>query len=288
MNANIEENILDSQNEAGSFVSLFFLALDVIIFIVIFNLFGVSFKNLSSPRQKLYLFVILDGISRIISIYIDTMRISFLHELIFSCIATTQFYLTLSMLEQIFTDKNNDSFLENELKIKNKFLFSFLFFFLSFSFKGILTSYGILSLIQYLCSLASITIFYKYLYNKIDLFLTNVHKKNSQFIYRNYLLNLTFIILIYFFINYILQLFGLLIVNKIYESYLNIACTIFKEGGKYLIFALLCSIYRIYNTYVKETDLGYIPQNTNPVDKPEQTGQKKVQVYKDEDEGDKL
>ena len=127
MNANIEENILDSQNEAGSFVSLFFLALDVIIFIVIFNLFGVYFKNLSSPRQKLYLFVILDGISRIISIYIDTMRISFLHELIFSCIATTQFYLTLSMLEQIFTDKNNDSFLENELKIKTNFFSRFYF-----------------------------------------------------------------------------------------------------------------------------------------------------------------
>ena len=289
MNSNDDENvIIDNNIEAGIFLSLFLLALDIIIFIVIFNLFFFDFKKLSSPIQKLFLFLILDGISRLSRIYINTLRKRFLQELISSSIAAIQFHLSLTMLEQIFADKNVDSSMENELKIKNKFLFTLLFFFLSFSFKGILTYYGILNLIQYIYILASITIFYKYINNKIDLFLTIVHKKNNQFTYRNYMLNLTFIILIYFLINYILKLFGLIIENKLYESYVNIICYIFKEGGKYLVIAFLCSIYRIYNQYVKETDFGYTPQNTNPIDIHEQNDKKKVQVYKDEDERDKL
>jgi hypothetical protein len=288
MNSKIEEKILNNHNEAGSFVSLFFLAIDVIIYVVIFNLFGFNTKNISSPKLKLYLFILLDGISRIINAYTDVYNKTFLQETTFSLVATIQFVLSLAMFEQIFTDKNNDSFLENELKIRNKFFFAILFFCLSFSFKGILTSYGILSSIQYICILASISIFYKYINNKIDLFLSNIHKKNSQFAYRDYVLNLTFFVLIYFIIGYILQLLGLVFENKLYESYINMICTIFKEGGKYLFVALLCFIYKIYITYVKDTDFGYTPQSTNPIDKPEQNDKKKVQVYKDEDEGDKL
>ena len=128
MNSKIEEKILNNHNEAGSFVSLFFLAIDVIIYVVIFNLFGFNTKNISSPKLKLYLFILLDGISRIINAYTDVYIKTFLQETTFSLVATIQFVLSLAMFEQIFTDKNNDSFLENELKIRNKFFLLFYFF----------------------------------------------------------------------------------------------------------------------------------------------------------------
>ena len=284
MNSNNDENvIIDNNIEAGIFLSLFLLALDIIIFIVIFNLFFFDFKKLSSPIQKLFLFLILDGISRLIRIYINTLRKRFLQELISSSIAAIQFHLSLSMLEQVFTDQRNDSYMIGELQIRNKNLFSFLFFCLTFSFKGLLSSYGLLSSIQYIVIFVSISIFYKYINNKIDIYLTNIQKNNSQFTSKNLIINIPFFVFIYLGINYILKLFGLVFENKLYESYMSMICTIFKEVGKYLVIILMILIYNAFNKYViKTSEHTYNSQPIKPVEK------QKVQVYKDEDESVQL
>ena len=274
MNSEVYEEIMQNHNQAEAFISLFFAGLDVITYIVILTLFGFEFKSLDSPKQKLTMFLLLDGILRIINMYTDSYMQSFVREMVLSLIVTLQFYLSISMLEQIFIDKSNESFLVNELQIKNKYLFSFIFFCLVFSLKGLMTS-NFLSSIQYICILILISVFYKYIANKIDLFLTNISKKNNQFQGRNFINNLPFFVFLYFTIFYILQLCGLMIDNKLYESYMTMICTIFKEVGKYLNILLLIAIYHSFNKYIKDNEFVY---ETKPIQKDN-----KVQVYKDDE-----
>jgi len=278
MESVIDEEIIDNHNKAGAFISLFFLGLDAITYIITFTLFSCELKNLSAPKQKIYLFIILDGLLRLINIYVDAFRKSFIQETTFTLISTIQFYLALSLLDQIFTDQRNDSYMASELQIRNINLFSFLFFCLVFSFKGILVSFGLISSIQYICIFITLSIFYKYINNKIDIYLTNIQKNNNQFTNKNFIINLPFFIYIYLVINYILRLFGLVSENKLYESYMSMICTIFKEVGKYLVILLMISLYNTFNKYVRINEHTYNPQPTKPVEK------QKVQVYKDEDE----
>ena len=274
MNSDVYEEIMQNHNQAEAFISLFFAGLDVITYIVILTLFGFEFKSLDSPKQRLTMFLLLDGILRIINMYTDSYMQSFVREMVLSLIVTLQFFLSISMLEQIFTDKSNESFLVNELQIKNKYLFSFIFFCLVFSLKGLMTS-NFLSSIQYICILILISVFYKYIANKIDLFLTNISKKNNQFQGRNFINNLPFFVFLYFTIFYILQLCGLMIDNKLYESYMMMICTIFKEVGKYLNILLLIAIYHSFNKYIKQNEFVY---ETKPIQKDN-----KVKVYKDDE-----
>ena len=273
----IDEEIMQNHNQAEAFISLFFAGLDVITYIVILTLFGFEFKSLDTPKQKLTIFLLLDGILRIINMYTDSYMQSFVREMVFSLIVTIQFYLSISILEQIFTDRSNESFLINELRIQNKYLFSFIFFCLVFSFKGFMTS-NYLSLLQYIFILISISVFYKYIANKIDLFLTYILKKNNQFQGKNFINNLPFFVFLYFTIFYILQLCGLMINNKLYESYMTMICTIFKEVGKYLNILLLIAILYSFNKYVKENEYSY---NNKPIPNTH-----KVTVYKDDEDED--
>ena len=268
---------MQNHNQAEAFISLFFAGLDVITYIVILTLFGFEFKSLDTPKQKLTIFLLLDGILRIINMYTDSYMQSFVREMVFSLIVTIQFYLSISILEQIFTDRSNESFLINELRIQNKYLFSFIFFCLVFSFKGFMTS-NYLSLLQYIFILISISVFYKYIANKIDLFLTYILKKNNQFQGKNFINNLPFFVFLYFTIFYILQLCGLMINNKLYESYMTMICTIFKEVGKYLNILLLIAILYSFNKYVKENEFSY---NNKPIPNTH-----KVTVYKDDEDED--
>ena len=274
MNSKINEEIMENHNQAEAFISIFFAGLDIVIYLLIITLFGCEFRSIDSPKQKFSIFLLLDAFIRIIKIYIDVYINTFIQEIVFSLVASIQFYLSISILNQIFTDKNNDHYLNDELHIKNKFLFSFIFFFLVFSLKGLLTNYSFLSMIQYICILISISIFYKYISNKISLFMSNIERKNPQFKEREIIIYLPFFIFLSFIIYYALQLLGLLINNKLFESYLIMICIIFKEIGKYMDIILLISIFYSFNKYIKE-------QNPSLSIKP--VINNKVTVYKDEE-----
>lgn len=277
MNTIIFEEIKQNHNQAEAFISLFFAGLDAVTYLVTLTLFGCEFKSFDTPKQKISIFLLLDGMLRIINIYSDSYSKSLVKEFVFSLVVSLQFYLSISMLHQIFTDKNNDSYRENELYIKNKLLFSAIFFCLVISFKGILESYILICIIQYICILISISIFYKYMANKIEIFLENVLRKNNQFKGGNFINNLPFFIFLYFVIYYILQLCSLLIENKLFESYMSMICIIFKEVGKYLVILLLIAIYHSFNKYVQDSEVEY-------ASKPIQTTNVNVKVYKDEED----
>ena len=282
MNSVLDEDIMDNSNKADALISLFFLGFDVLIYLIIFTLYNCELKNYGSPKQKLYFFMMLDGLLRFISIYTDTYSKNFLQELVFTLIASIQFFLSLSMLEQIFTDKSNDSFADNNnLEMNNKTLFAFLFFCLVFSFKNSIANYGFLSTVQLICVLILISIFYKYMNNKIEIFLSNIQKNYSQFTGKTLISSLPFFIYVYFIIYYVLQLCILFINNKLYESYMSLICIIFKEVGKYLSIFFLIAIYNTYRKYISNnSDIKYEVHNEIPNEKHT------IQVYKDEDENE--
>ena len=177
-------------------------------------------------------------------------------------------------------------FQQNNMKIKNKSLFSFLFLCLTYSFKGLLPNYKLISGIQIVFILLSISVFYKYLKSKIDIFLSNVQKKNNNFTNINSTSSLPFFICIYFIIYQLLQLFDLMLEDKLYESYISMISIIFKEVGKYLTLILLAVIHIVLNKYAKETDFGYTPQTQNNNIPNEKNQKKKLEVYKDEEEAE--
>ena len=272
MDPTIEE-IMSNHNKAESFISLFLFALDVLIYIVMVSLYNCSLKNMTSPKKNLYIFIMLDALSRLINIFTDAYSKDFIQEITFNLIASIQFYLALSIVGSIFSDRKIETFNENELKIKNKALFSFIFFCLFFSLKGIMISYQLFTFIQYMFILIFISIFYKYFNKKVELFVASIDKKCEENTTKALLYNLPFFISIYFSINYVLQLFALMISNKLYESYLSMTCTIFKEVGKYLVLLNLITIYNTYIKYIDDSDNSYVPQKQT----------KKVDVYKDEE-----
>ena len=100
-------------------------------------------KNLSSPKQKLFLLIVLDAVLRIFNMYSDEYSKYFIKEIFFTCFTTIQFTIIISLLNQIF-EKSSESF-DADMKIGNQCFLTSLFFVLVFSFKGIFESYKLLS-----------------------------------------------------------------------------------------------------------------------------------------------
>ena len=283
----IEEEIMKNHNQADAFIYLFFAGLDAVCYVIILTLFGCDFNTLDSPKQKLSFLIVLDAILRIINMYTDEYSKYFIKEVFFSLFSTIQFTIIISCLNQIFTDKsiyNNNNSVEKDLELRNRHLFSILFFVLVFSFKGIFSSYKLISTLQYICIIFGIYIFSKFLGEKIEIYLAIVVKKDSSFGGENFINNMPFFISIYFILNYCFELFSLLVENKLYASYMIMLCKIFKEVGKYLVFLLLITVYHTFMKYMVEDDFGF---SSNPTDlKGHQSEPTKVDIYKDEDDFD--
>ncbi len=282
----IEKEIMQNHNQADAFISLFFAGLDAVCYIIILTLFGCEFKGICSPKQKLSLLIILDAILRIINMYTDEYSKHWFKEIFLSSFVTAQFYIIVSCLNDIFTDKGNEAGLENDLEIKNLNLITTLFFPLVFSFKGLLFSYKLLSALQYICIMVSVYYLSKQIGNKIELFLSNISKKNPSFIGENFMNNLPFFISIYFILNYGFELCSLLVDHKLYASYMIMLCKIFKEVGKYLVFLLLIVINHTFMKYIQDNDFGFSSSSFSTDHKSKDNERTRVTIYKDEDEYD--
>ena len=280
MDSFFEEEIKRNYNQAYVLISLFLAAIDTIFYIVIITLFRWNLTPFNYRKQKLSSLIFLDGVLRSFNMYTDEYSQYFIKELFFSLRSTAEFYMIISCLNQIFTDKNVDNGLENDLKIRNENVFTSAFFVLIFSFKGIFKTYKLLSTLQYIGSIIGIYMLSKYIGGKIEIYLDIVKKKNSSFNNQNFVNNMPFFISIYLILNSCMEILSLLVENKLYSSYMNMLCKLFKEVGKYLIFILLIVIYHIFNKYIIEDDY-----TNNEVAKGHRPTEKnKVNVYRDEEE----
>ena len=276
----IEEEIMKKHNQADAFISLFFAGLDAVCYIIILTLFGCDFKNLSSPKQKLSLLIVLDAVLRIFNMYSDEYSKYFVKEIFFTCFTTIQFTIIISLLNQIF-EKSSETF-DADMKIGNQSFLTSLFFVLVFSFKGIFESYKLLSALQFICIMIGLFIMSKYIGGKIETYISNLTKKDASFSGENFIINMPFFIAIYLIINYFFEIFSLFVENKLYASYMIMLCKIFKEGGKYLVFLLLIILYYTYNKYISDEFYDYGGNEPSS----HTSGKGSVSVYKDEDEYD--
>ena len=249
MDQEIEEEIIRKHDQADAFISLFFAAIDTIVYVTILTLFGWEFKNTFSPKQQLSLLIMFDAVLRIINLYSTSFKYSFSREIFTTCLATFQFYLIVNLFNLIITDKRNPNYSESS-GIRNSNIFIAIFFFSSFLFNFS----KIISLIQYICTIGAIVLFAYYIDKQTIIFLSGIAKKNADFRGKNFLQNFTFFVSIYYFIHYILKIMRLFVENPLYCSYIEMACDVFKEVGKYLVFIFLICIYYLFNKYIKNED----------------------------------
>ena len=232
--------MLASYNEIHDYISLFSIGIDAVIIIIILNIFRCDCKSKYSPTKKLFLLIILDIQMRIIKLLTDIYTKTFLKELIFTSLGTIKFAIIINFLNEIFTDRRNEF---SDLKINNFNLFIGLFFSLTFSFKGFIIIYKVISGFQYILIIKCIYILYKVVGDKIESFLNIVYKVNANFSGKKFVKNFPFIISSFLIVNYFFQIIVLLLKNKLYKSYLKIVCLLCKEAGKNLVFVLLIIIY---------------------------------------------
>jgi len=275
----ILEEISQKHNEANAFISLFFAGSDAIIYIIILFLFGWEYKNSDSPKQKLSFLIILDAFLRIITVFTDVYSKSFIKELFFSSFAAIQFYTIIIFINQMFNEKNHEYNLEINSEMGNAKLLTCIFFPLIFSFKAIMSSYKLLSIIQYTFIIVAAYIISNYVEKRMKNFFFIIMEKNAQFGNLIYISNFPYFISMYIMINYFIEILALLVSNNLLAVYIDMICLIFKESVKYLVIILLIMINYTFDKYSTYSDLDFNNQSKN--DDSETT---KVEVYKDEEE----
>lgn len=252
MDSDIEEEIIQKHNQAEIFISLFFGAVDIIGYMIIIFQFGCGLKK-ACHIQKFYFVIILDVALRIINLQITSFIYSFYKEILMSVISTIQFTLMIYIINAIFEDKKNQNFSAGDMGIRDKPLLVCCFFFCSIIF----VFSKIFSLVQYIGSLFAVCGFGYYMYNKTNLFLEGIAKKNKVFNSRYFVLNLVIFIGLYFFLHYGIKLVSLFIENPLQISYIQMAYDVFKEIGKYLAFTFVYFIYYLYNKYIYVEDFDF-------------------------------
>ena len=262
-------------------MSLFFAGSDAIIYIILLFLFGWEFKNSDSPKQKLSFFIILDAFMRIINVFTDLYSKSFFKELLFSSLASIQFYTIIIFINQIFTEKNHEYNLEISSEMGNAKLLTCIFFPLIFSFKAVMSSYKFLSIIQYILIILATYGISNYVEKRMENFFSIIIEKNGQFSNLSYTTSFPSFISMYIMINYFIEIIGLLISNSLYAVYIDMICMIFKESVKYLVIIALIIIYYYFNKYSSYQDL-----DSKNLSKNEVSESTKVNIYKDEEEAE--
>ena len=246
MDEKILEEIKQKHLKADNTISLFFIVIDTIYFIIILVILGCGFKHFCSPKQMLFQMVLADIVYRILIIYINKFEYSLLNEIIFSFLSTLQFFLLNRILKRLFRDEYYDG--GESLEIKSPYIFSAVFLVLTFTF-NISKS---LSILQCILAILCIFAYSYYIQSRITLFLDNLEKKNVEIYCKNISKNLTYLIAMYFVIYYGFKICNLFIENQLYYSYILMACDLFKEVAKFFLFGLMLLILNSFDKFIKD------------------------------------
>lgn len=248
MDANIIEEIMEKHLKADASISLFFIGLDTVFYILLLVTLGCDFKNFFSPKQTLSQVILLDVLLRIFGLYFNKFDYEIINEIVYSFFATIQFFLLNNILKKLFRDEYYDG--KESLEIKSPLLFSGMFLFLTFN----LNLSKIASLLQCIIAILTIIGYSYYIQSRISLFLINLEGKRLHITCKNMQHNLAYLIALYFVLFYLLKIGLLFIEHKLYYSYMLMACDIFKEGGKFLLFGLMMLLVNSFNKFIKDED----------------------------------
>lgn len=253
MNENFFEKIIKEHDKTEAFISLFFAGIDTIMYFCILYFFGCDYnKKCFSSRQKTSILIIIDTFFRIIYLFISTSENLLLKELIYTSLSTILFFITIILLNNIFTDKN----IENaEIRFP---IITSLFFFL-FSIKLKFSKYIILG--KFIASIIAVFIYTYYIWRKVEKFLSCIEKKNFR--YSGKLLHsLTFFIGFYYLIYFCLRILCFYFENEVNCIYIEIGIDIIKEIAKIMVFCLIISLYYFFQKYIKDDDYDYASYTT--------------------------
>ena len=249
----IDELITQRHNKAEIIVSLFFLGVDVVTFFICSKKFGFNFNDKAAPNNKIFIILIIDIILRIVNYFSASFDYCLKKEIFVTCVSSSQFYLLISALSQIFSDKNCTNMLRDDIGIRFKELSAIVFYFFAFVFQ----ISKIFSLFQNIGACLVLFSYFIYIYGKIKFFLQNVEKKIENLNEKNYFLFFPIFSLIYLLIYYSLRILNLIVSLNLYSSYMDMACMIFKEAGKYISFIILMIIYNIFQKYIYADNISY-------------------------------
>ena len=248
MDETIVQEIIEKHLKADASISLFFIGLDTLFFICILLFLGCDFKHFFSPKQMLSQIMLLDVLLRIFILYFNKFDYFIVNEIILSIFSTCQFFLLNKILKKFFRDDYYDG--KESLEIQSPYLFAAMFLFLTFNFN----LSKLVSVLQYVLSIIAILAYSYYIKTRISLFLANLEHKKLDITCKNMQYNLAYLISFYFIIFFALKICNLFIGHKLYYSYMLMACDIFKEGGKFLLFTLMILLVHSFNKFVKDED----------------------------------
>ena len=253
------EEIIEDHDKIDIYASLFFTIFDIILYFVILCLFGCFNRVLLSIKQNISFLILIDICIRMVNLFYSSLIYSLPKEIILTIFASFQFFLIISILNQIFNE-NNDRNTSDKIEIKYPFLTSVFFFIFAITLKYNITLY----LIQYGCAIVAILIYAFYVKRKIDLYLFKLEKKKPQHSSNNFLHNFTIFISLYYVIFYVLKLANLFVENMEYYSYMEIGIDMVKEVIKYISFIIVIYFYYLHNKY-NENDNNNSKQNQTSV-----------------------
>lgn len=253
----IEEIIIQRHNKAEAIMSLFHMGVNVLLFYLSINKLGYDPVNKSSPKNKIFIFIILDIFFRATNVLTSSINYSFTKEIFINCITSTQLYIIIIFLNQIFLNKKLD-FSSDANEIKNPH-FAALFFYM-LSFKIDYSKYFSLFQNVIISIIAPGYVFY--VSNIAKNFFENFKNPKQKFEVGNYTIIFPIFIALYFFIYYLLKIVILMVDFKLYISYLDLASLIFKEAGKYLSLYVIFVIYQITMRYINKGEANYTTNDT--------------------------
>ena len=192
--------------------------------------------------------LLFDVLLRIFSLYFNKFEYELLNELVFSCFSTVQFFYLNTILKKMFKDDYYDG--RESIEIKHPFFFSLAFLFLTFTLKVP----KMVSIIQYSIGIIAVMAYAYYIQSRVSLFINNLERKRFDVSCKNMSLNMTYLVALYFIIFQALKICTLFIEHKLYYSYMLMACDIFKEGGKFLLFGLMMILVNSFNKYIKDEE----------------------------------
>ena len=245
MEQKVVEEIMEKHLKADATISLFFIGLDTLFYILILLVIGCGFKNFFSPKQMLSQVLILDVLLRIFSLYSNKFDYYLTNEVILTCFSSLQFFLLNNILKKLFKDDYYDG--RESLEIKSPFLFTLAFFFLTFAFP--LPKF--ICLAQRALGIVAILAYAYYIQSRITLYINNLERKRFDMSCKNMAKNVTYLIALYFVVYETLKICTLYIEHKLHYSYMLMACDVFKEGGKFLLVGLMMILVNAFYKFFK-------------------------------------
>jgi hypothetical protein len=259
---NIDEQSMKSFENSDVILAIILSGLDIILIVVSILSKRLKNKQIRTLKSRLYKIFILDIIIR--ALYVKKYYlINLPKEILFSVLATSQFYYILSFIDHSkYIQKELKANLSKERKLRIQLCFFFIFLSFSyenFSFKLKYTYHfkfiinKTIIIIKNYCMIIFVFNVYKILNVKIQEFANKLLAKHKNSKIAWFIFGCPAPCCFLFCLNYVLKI-GFAFVNKpIFFIYGNIIINIVKDTSKYFLFLICESIfYLLYFEKIEE------------------------------------